>query len=135
MNPSTPLPRYAARTVFILSLLVLAADAAEAQARKGLDGGQVAVEVTFSAEDRARIRAYYEANPRGGAEALPPGIRKKVARGRPLPPGIAKRVAPEPVRSVVSASSEYEVVEVGLDVLLVEAATGIIRDVIDNVLH
>ncbi len=34
------------------------------------------------------------------AQALPPGIAKNVARGKPLPPGIAKRALPADLLAV-----------------------------------
>jgi len=66
---------------------------------------------------------------------LPPGIRKNLARGKPLPPGIAKKtLAPDLVR-LLPPRSGYEVVQVGWDVVLVEVATGIIHDVLMDVIR
>jgi hypothetical protein len=65
-------------------------------------------------------------------EALPPGIRKRLARGKPLPPGIAKKVAPAGLRSRVRLADGYALVEVGLDVLLVEVATSIVHDILTD---
>jgi hypothetical protein len=68
-------------------------------------------------------------------EGLPPGIRKNLARGKPLPPGIARKVAPQGLQSGLGLPSGYELVEVGLDVLLVEVATSVIHDVLRDVIR
>ena len=85
--------------------------------------------------DRDQIQAYYSSNPNPALEALPPGIRKNLARGKPMPPGIAKRFPPDALRSSLSIPSRYEVSEVGWDIFLVEAATGIIHDVLMDVIR
>ena len=62
---------------------------------------------------------------------LPPGIAKKLERGGELPPGLAKRGLPTELnRQLPPPRSGYERLEVDGEVLLVEAATGIIRDII-----
>lgn len=96
---------------------------------------QIEVEVVFSTQDRQAIRAYYQSHPEPAAEALPPGIRRNLARGKKLPPGIAKKALPPALDGQVSAPEGYETIQVGLDVLLVEAATGIIHDVLMDVVR
>ena len=93
------------------------------------------VDVTLSAGMRTQIQDYYAAHPVANAEALPPGIRRNLARGKPLPPGIAKKVAPAELASRVQLRPGYELVEVGLDVFLVEVATGVIHDVLMDVVR
>ena len=82
-----------------------------------------------------RSKAYYTSNPTPGLEALPPGQRKNLARGKPMPPGIAKRFPPDALRSSLSVPPQYDVIVVGWDVLLVEVATGIIHDVLMDVIR
>jgi hypothetical protein len=91
--------------------------------------------VSISVGDRDIIRQFYASHERPDAEALPPGIRSRLARGKPLPPGIAKRFAPGELTSQITLPERFEVVEVGLDVLLVEAATGIVHDVLMDVIR
>ena len=143
----TTLSRRVLPAVLVLSLFVFLAEAAEAQGRGrggrgnggGNDDGGVTVEFTaefsFSLGDREQIQAYYASNPTPGLEALPPGIRKNLARGKPIPPGIAKRFPPDALRSSLSVPLRYHVIEVGWDVLLVEVATGIIHDVLMDVIR
>ena len=96
---------------------------------------QVVAGVTLSAGVQAEIRSYYGTRDGVGVEALPPGIRRRLEKGKPLPPGIAKRVAPPELVSRVDIPGGYELVEVGLDVLLVEVATGVIHDVLMDIVR
>lgn len=142
------LSRQVLPAVLVLSLFVFLADTAEAQGQNGNGGrgngggnddGGVTVEFTaefsFSLGDRGRIQAYYASNPTPGLRALPPGTRKNLTRGKSIPPGIAKRFPPDALRSSLSVPPQYDVVVVGWDVLLVEAATGIIHDVLMDVIR
>ena len=134
--------------VLVLSLFVFLVEAAEAQGQNsrgnrgnggGNDDGGVTVEFTaefsFSIGDREQIEVYYTSNPTPGLEALPPGQRKNLGRGKPMPPGIAKRFVPDALRSSLSVPPKYDVIVVGWDVLLVEVATGIIHDVLMDVIR
>ncbi len=144
----TPLSRHVLPAVLVLSLFVFLAETAEAQSRNG-DGGRgngggnddggVTVEFTaefsFSLGDRDQIQAYYASNPTPGVRALPPGTRKNLTRGKSIPPGIGKRFPPDALRSSLSVPPKYDVIVVGWDVLLVEVATGIIHDVLMDVIR
>tara|TARA_R110001592_G_scaffold219123_1_gene473247 strand:+ start:26019 stop:26507 length:489 start_codon:yes stop_codon:yes gene_type:complete len=66
--------------------------------------------------------------------SLPPGIRKNLARGKPLPPGIAKRFDGR-VRSSLPDYPGYDWRQVGTDAVLVDVTTGVIEAIIDNVLQ
>jgi len=68
------------------------------------------------------------------AADLPPGIRKKVVRGKPLPPGIAKRF-PNDLSARLPARPGYDWRTVGADVVLIKAATGAIVDIVKDILH
>ncbi|NNM32377.1 MAG: hypothetical protein HKO53_04900 [Gemmatimonadetes bacterium] len=102
--------------------------------RRGGDPASTS-EVTFSIDVRAAIGEFYSAHPSAALQPLPPGIRKRLQRGKPLPPGIAKRVAPPELRNAASLPDGYEIIEVGLDVLLVEVATNLIHDVLMDVVR
>ena len=67
---------------------------------------RVAVHVTFSSADVLIIREHYAPRYRN----LPPGLRKKVARGGALPPGWQKKYEPFPEsleRRLVRLPPEY----------------------------
>ena len=127
---------FATGLILALSLMGVAPLEAEAQGR-GNRGQSVAVTagVTLSVELKTQIRDFYSSRPVSGVERLPPGIRRKLERGKPLPPGIAKKSAPGELRSRVELVEGYELVEVGLDVFLVEVATHIIHDVLMDVIR
>jgi hypothetical protein len=122
-----------------VSLVLFAPGVAEAQgrgnSRPAEPGPTVEASISISLGDREIIQQFYAANPQAGAEALPPGIRRNLTRGKPLPPGIAKKAPPTALSSRITVPERFEIVEVGLDVFLVEAATGLIHDVLMDVIR
>jgi hypothetical protein len=96
---------------------------------------EAGVTISLSTEVRTQIRTFYTSRPETGVEALPPGIRRNLERGKPLPPGIAKKSAPQELQTQLHLEEGYELVEVGLDVLLVEVATGVIHDVLMDLIR
>lgn len=66
-------------------------------------------------------------------KALPPGIQKNLARGKPLPPGIAKKLDNR-LLGQLPRYDGYDWVQAGTDLILVTAATGLIYEVLHNVL-
>ncbi|MDH4554390.1 hypothetical protein E8F11_04220 [Pseudomonas sp. BN417] len=69
----------------------------------------------------------------GNADALPPGIQKNLARGKPLPPGIAKKLDGRLVNRLPHYDG-YDWVRAGTDLILVAVATGIIYEVLQDVM-
>ncbi|MDT8877981.1 anti-virulence regulator CigR family protein [Halomonas saccharevitans] len=67
-------------------------------------------------------------------DRLPPGIRKNLARGKPLPPGIAKNFDPR-LRRELPYYEGYEWRRVGADAVLVDITNDIIREVIHDILR
>jgi hypothetical protein len=70
----------------------------------------------------------------GNVKSLPPGIAKKVARGGTLPPGIAKRYLPNDLLVQLPPRPGCQWVVVDNDVVLIAAATGLIVDILADVL-
>lgn len=68
-----------------------------------------------------------------GYQALPPGIAKNVARGKPLPPGIAKKTLPASMINDLPYYPGYEWRAVGDDLVLVALSTAIVTAVINGV--
>lgn len=65
--------------------------------------------------------------------SLPPGIQKNLARGKPLPPGIAKKLDSRLIGRLPHYDG-YEWQQAGTDLLLVAIASGVIYEVLHNVL-
>lgn len=65
-------------------------------------------------------------------DRLPPGIRKNLERGKPLPPGIAKRLEGPLVRELPYYPG-YDWNLAGDDAYLIDSATRVIVDIIENV--
>lgn len=63
--------------------------------------------------------------------ALPPGIQKNLARGKPLPPGIAKKLDGRLIGRLPHYEG-YEWQQAGTDLILVALATGLIYEVLNG---
>ena len=81
-------------------------------------------------KDKNKAHKHVKARTKG----LPPGIEKKLARGGALPPGIAKTRLPNDVEKRLPPVKDGYQRYVSADkVILVEQATGIISDLINDV--
>ncbi|MCR9070147.1 MAG: anti-virulence regulator CigR family protein [Alphaproteobacteria bacterium] len=95
--------------------------------------GAVLAGVLLSDADKATVARYFQDNPQP-TTALPPGIAKNLARGKPLPPGIAKKTVPGALAGQLSIPKGYELQTVGANVMLVQIGTRIVADIIKDVL-
>lgn len=68
-----------------------------------------------------------------GYQALPPGIAKNLARGKPLPPGIAKKTLPASMINDLPYYPGYEWRAVGNDLVLIALSTAIVTSIINGV--
>ena len=99
------------------------------QAAESQSGGAlVQVSVSFAQARQIAVDHGYT-----GYASLPPGIRKNLARGKPLPPGIAKKVAPGPMLQELPRYDGYEWRVCGADLILVQIATAVVADVLAGV--
>lgn len=92
------------------------------------------VTVAFSAAEQARITAWLATNA-ASLKPLPPGIARNLARGKPLPPGIARRAAPASLLSQLVPRPGYEVLVVGTTVVLAQAGSLIVHDLVHSALR
>lgn len=106
--------------------------------------GDIGFQIGFSDGEIAIIEAYYRDHShvshggKGGAhkggKSLPPGIAKNLQRGKPLPPGIAKQTLPSGlIAKLPPPPKGFERIEVAGKVLLVEVATQVIHDVLEDI--
>ena len=71
-----------------------------------------------------------------GGGSLPPGLQRQLDKNGALPPGLQKKALPTGLQTrLPPVPRGYERVIVDTDVLLVEAATGVVRDVISGVVR
>lgn len=103
---------------------------------------ELSVHVVFGSTEIAIIHDYYrdhkdqhkDKNKGKGKNSLPPGIAKNLQRGKPLPPGIAKRSLPAGLLATLPAAPHgYERIVIGGKVLLVEIATQVIHDILEDI--
>lgn len=66
-------------------------------------------------------------------QSLPPGVQKNLARGKPLPPGLGKRFDSR-LQSRMPHYDGYEWQQVGSDVVLISISTGLIQEVLHDIL-
>ena len=100
----------------------------------GAAAGGILTGLLLSDQEVRIIRDWYGAHSVQPA-SLPPGIAKNLRRGKPLPPGIAKKLAPQPLVSRLDIPYGYQLVEVGTDVLLIEAGTRIIAEILKDAIR
>ncbi|NDV13668.1 anti-virulence regulator CigR family protein [Crenobacter caeni] len=105
------------------------------QAASGYDSADAARDLVRAGITAAAVRAIIGERhlDLGGYSALPPGIRKNLARGKPLPPGIAKKAVPMPLLSELPKHSGYEWQVAGRDLVLVALGSMLIADVLSDV--
>jgi len=94
-------------------------------------GAAVSVSVVFRDSDRATFHDYFVTH-KIAAQALPPGIAKNVARGKPLPPGIAKRAVPADLL-VIGPKVEKDVSLAIVGEVVVAMKGGVVIDVLAGV--
>ncbi|WP_373065721.1 hypothetical protein [Zavarzinia sp.] len=93
------------------------------------------VTILFPSSDRQLISNYYLRNS-GSVADLPPGLRRQLVTRGHLPPGLAKKALPPGLASQLSpVPAGYERLIAGPDVLLVEIATGLIVDILRDVVR
>lgn len=131
----------------LIAAILIAASPSDAgnNGKKGQGSGktlatQQTIAGLITVSERSIILSYLDRNRASlpvslaNAQALPPGIAKKVERGGSLPPGIAKRYLPNDLAIQLPPRPGYQWIVVGRDVLLIAAATSLIVDILDDVL-
>lgn len=118
----------------LISVLSLTASAsAQDNGRGNRKKSTAAVQVTagFSISERQVITSFFSTHSYA-PEALPPGIVKQLARGKPLPPGIAKRSLPEELVVDLPTREGFEITIFGDRIVLLEAS-GLVVDILTGI--
>lgn len=82
----------------------------------------------------AAVQGWLGANPGFQAQPLPPGMRNRLARGKPLPPGIARRALPPDLLGRLPPRPGYDYALVGASLVLIELATGVVAALLADAL-
>jgi Ni/Co efflux regulator RcnB len=123
------------------TLILIAAVVAGLAASTG-SAANLTVQATFTDKQRELIVSYSQkqsapvTSKKGKSKdkGLPPGIAMNLERGKALPPGIAKKGLPQDLVVVLPPPPRgHEIVVVDGRVLLVEIATQVIRDRLEDV--
>ena len=78
------------------------------------------------------VRPYAEEFGYTGYEALPPGIARNYARGKPLPPGIARKQVPGPLLERLPVYPDYHWQVIGQDLVLIDP-DNVVAEIINGV--
>lgn len=124
---------------FVITLSAIAfsprIDAAppEAKGKSDKSASSDAQQLISPVLDYDHIRGIAVSTHQTGYKALPPGIAKNLARGKPLPPGIAKKALPASMIRELPTYPDYEWQRCGTDLVLVQIATQVVAEVLANV--
>lgn len=94
--------------------------------------GSVTINAGISVAQAREMAVNYQQT---GYSSLPPGIRKNLARGKPLPPGIAKKLQSSPMLQQLPQHPGYEWQACGTDLVLVSIASQVIAEVLIDVFN
>ena len=101
--------------------------------------GQNALAALLSDAERQILTDFFRSNeanlPPGLAKRqdLPPGLARQMERNGTLPRGLASGEMPAALRSRLPGRADQDVAVVGADVILIDAATRVIVDIIRDV--
>jgi len=96
----------------------------------GQPGAEVSVAVTISVGEARALAVRHQLT---GMRALPPGIRRNLARGKPLPPGIARQVVPQGMRVDLPVIEGHEWRIAGRDLILIALGTLVVAEILEDV--
>ncbi|MCW1936228.1 RcnB family protein [Pseudomonas sp. MDMC_285] len=132
--PTKPLTAISIGLCVLLATSPVLANPPPGKGKPNRDDG-VHIDLRGPTVDIGRVRIILGDNRQliGPTSSLPPGIAKNLARGKPLPPGIAKNFDSR-LTSRLPYYEGYEWKQIGRDVVLVAIATGIVYEILRNVL-
>jgi hypothetical protein len=78
------------------------------------------------------VQVWLGGNPGFTAQPLPPGMRNRLAQGKPLPPGIARRAVPPGLLAGLPVYPGYEYAMVGTSLVLMAVGTGIVSAILSD---
>lgn len=96
--------------------------------KKGSNPNNVAADITYATARQLAVNLGLT-----GYASLPPGIAKKLARGKPLPPGIAKKMVPSSMLGQLPYYPGYEWQVAGDNLVLMALSNAVVSAVINDV--
>jgi hypothetical protein len=78
------------------------------------------------------VQVWLGGNPGFVAQPLPPGMRNRLAQGKPLPPGIARRAVPPGLLVGLPVYPGYEYAVIGTSLVLLAVGTGVVAAILSN---
>jgi hypothetical protein len=119
-NPAQPTPVPANQTVMVFSPV-------QKNQLIGVIRGTGSEAYLLTEEQRLEIVRQYA--------ALPPGIRKNLARGKGLPPGIAKKfILPTTVNTYLGIPTNRNIIVLGRNIVLLDPVSDRVLDILFDVL-
>ena len=103
--------------------------------RRDADGGaraSLSISAGISIGDAREIARDSGIRP-GSYQPLPPGMRNRLAKGKPLPPGIAKKQVPPGMLARLPLHPGHEWLVIGVDLVLVDIKTRVSVDILAGV--
>lgn len=85
---------------------------------------------SLGAQERSTVQGWLQLNPGFSAQPLPPGMRNRLAQGKPLPPGIARRALPPDLLLRLPRHPGHEYALLGATLVLIESATGLVASIL-----
>lgn len=85
---------------------------------------------SLGAEERATVQGWLQPNPGFSAQPPPPGMRNRLAQGRPLPPGIARRALPPDLLLRLPRHPGHDDALPGATLVLIESSTGLVAAIL-----
>lgn len=101
--------------------------------RRHTRDGNLLGNLVYAGITAALARDYAQSYGLRGHTVLPPGIRKNLARGKPLPPGIGKKIVSSSLLGRLPRHEGYEWRIAGTDLVLISMATAVVADVLYDV--
>lgn len=98
--------------------------------RGGSQGG--AGGLTLGTLEQSIVRNWLGQNPGFSAQPLPPGMRNRLAQGKPLPPGIQRRAVPPGLLGQLPPRAGYEYLIIGTSLVLMHLATGAVQSLLND---
>jgi len=102
------------------------------QGRQGNTAGRRGPPPRMGTPELNTVQVWLGGNTGYVAQPLPPGMRNRLAQGKPLPPGIARRAVPPGLLVGLPVYPGYEYAVIGTSLVLLAVGTGIVSAILSD---